>query len=395
VAYSFRRSDLATRDVATQALDLGEALFDQYVAVRNRTFVQVSGRVQLEGGAEAMVERSRVTIDQAAFTGRTGTPQPAVRRDETLTSTRLSPFASAIVRPGPRLTTTLGLRLDHHTLNGDTYVSPRLALAYQLTDRLALTGSAGVFRQAVPLFIVAQNEANEALSAMRADHLIAGVEYLVTPDTKVRLEGYHKRYRAMPQLAEGNGLADPIFVLDNRGDFSGELTSDGRGFAQGVELFVQKKLARRVYGLVSASVFRSRYRDFAGVWRDRDFDTRTLFSAIGGYRPTDRWEVSARWTYFGGRPTTPIDAAASASAGETVLDGSRFNEARLPAFHSLYLRVDRRFFVRGTGLTTFVSLWNAYSRTNVEARFWNVTDGGVEDREQFSVLPVVGVEWTF
>lgn len=396
LSYSFSGREFTSRLADGDAVDFDEDLLIQYVALRNRTAYQRSPRLSLEGGLEAVHERGDFDYAQDAYLDRTGTPQPGFTRNLDLSDTRLSTFGSAIVRPVAPLQVTGGLRVDYAQLNGDTYVSPRLALAYQLTDQLALTGSAGVFRQAVPLFIVSQNPANEDLEHMRATHYIAGIEYLLTPATKVTLEVFDKEYRDMPEVvANGEAVADPVYVLDNRGDFSGELASTGRGYARGAELLVQKKLAQGFYGLASASVFRSRYRDFQGTWRDRDFDTRTLFSVIGGYKPNNRWEVSARWTYYGGRPYAPIDAERSRLENDEIIDLAQFNEERLPAFHSLYLRADRRFIFRSTSVVTYLSLWNAYNRANVEDRYWNFTDQQVDDREQFSLLPIVGVEWEF
>jgi hypothetical protein len=78
-----------------------------------------------------------------------------------------------------------------------------------------------------------------------------------------------------------------------------------------------------------------------------------------------------------------------------VRDVARTNEDRLPAYHSLYLRADRRWSFRRTNLTTFLSLWNAYSRANADDYYWNFTDQQVDLREQFSLLPVVGIEFEF
>lgn len=125
------------------------------------------------------------------------------------------------------------------------------------------------------------------------------------------------------------------------------------------------------------------------------FDTRVLFNVIGGYKPNDVWELSVRWSYAGGRPTAPIDEAASRAIGDEVRDAAQFHAERLPAYHSLFVRADRRFNFRATNLVTYVSLSNAYSRANVEDTFWNVTEGRVDERNQFSLLPIVGVEFEF
>ncbi len=340
-------------------------------------------------------EQGRFSFEQSAFTSRAGVAQPGFSSSANLDDTRIGAFASTIARPLKRLQITAGVRVDYAAINDDAVVSPRLSAAYTLTPRWQLTGSAGLFHQAVPLFIAAQNDDNRSLKHLQARHLIAGVEYLLTADTRLTLEAYDKQYRNMPELAPGNPLGDPSFVLDNRGGIAGRLVSTGEAYARGVDAMNQKKLAQKLYGLVSVSVFRSRYTDRDGNERSRLFDTRTLFNVIGGYKPNDIWELSIRWSYSGGRPSTPIDVAASQALGTEVWDVARVNAVRLPAYHALFVRADRRFNFRNANLVTFLSLWNAYSRANVDDYYWNVDASRVDERNQFSLLPVAGVEFEF
>ncbi|MEM1127249.1 MAG: TonB-dependent receptor [Bacteroidota bacterium] len=395
LSYSFRRSELDSRLAETNQVNLTDELVDRYLHLRSVHFYERTPRAKTEFGAEMLWERGRYTRAQPAFVSRTGVAQPGYDQDLTLDNLKAATFASAIVRPVARLQVTAGARLDYASLNNDFYVSPRLALAYQLTNRLTLTASAGRFLQAVPLFITSQNPANEDLRHMEARHYIAGFDYLLTPSTKLTVEAYRKDYTHIPELADTNPLGDPTYVLDNRGDFSGELASTGTGYAQGLDVMVQKKMAKNLYGLASASLLRSRYTDFQGIERDRAFDTRLLFNVVGGYKPSDRWEMSVRWSYNGGRPFTPIDVEQTRARGEEVLDLTQFHDDRLPAYHSLFLRVDRRFFFQSSNLVAFLSLWNAYNRSNVEEVYWNVNDLAVDEQTQFSTLPIVGVEFEF
>ena len=395
VSYSRLHEDIEQREVEDTRIDVQRDLGTDILALRNRTYVQLTDRLRADVGAE--VTHRAIDLDYTGdeYIDQTGTPQPGFSRDLTLDDTRLSAFASAIVRPVPRLQVTAGARLNHTRLNGATTISPRVAVAYDLTDRLTLSGAGGLYRQDVPLYLRAQDPSNQNLGAMRTTHAILGAEYRIASATRLTVEVFDKRYRDMPELADDNPITNPAFVLDAEGRYVGALSGTGEAYARGVEVLLQKKLKSGVYGLVSGSYFRSRYEDINGTWRNRDYDTRTLISAIGGYKPNDRWDLSVRWTYLGGRPTPPVNKDASAAAGETVFDASRYNEDRLPPVHSLYLRADRRFTFGGTTLVTFLSIWNAYSRANVEERFWNVTEGRVDAREQFSLLPVGGVQWEF
>jgi hypothetical protein len=158
---------------------------------------------------------------------------------------------------------------------------------------------------------------------------------------------------------------------------------------------VQKKMARDFYGLLSLSLGRSSYQALDGVWRNRVFDNRVSFCAEGGYKPDETWDFSLRWVYGGGVPYTPLDIAASRRINAGVLDAMQVNADRLPAYHSLNLRVDRRFNYARSSLVLYLSAWNVYNRKNVASYFWNKITGQPDTEFQFGILPILGVEYEF
>jgi hypothetical protein len=246
------------------------------------------------------------------------------------------------------------------------------------------------------LIVLAGKPEFENLPVMKAVHAGIGADYLLTPETRLTVEAYVKEYRDLPLDA-----ADPAASVVDDGVFTrrfmiyGDLRGSGRAYTRGVECILQRKMSGGIYGVVSGSYARSRFRDLAGAWHDRAYDNRWIFSLIGGYRPDQDWEYSVRWTAAGGGPYTPFDLRASAAANIGILDRSRTNAARFPPYHSLNLRVDRKFYFVGHMLDIYLSVWNAYNRRNVAGYFWNATENREDVRFQWSALPVVGVEYEF
>jgi hypothetical protein len=158
---------------------------------------------------------------------------------------------------------------------------------------------------------------------------------------------------------------------------------------------VQKKLALDFYGMVSTSYFRSKYRDYNNQWRNRVVDNRFIFNVEGGYKPNNKWEISTRWIYAGGAPYTPFDTKASQAARTGVFDEKRINDSRMPDYHSLNVRFDRRFLYTNSNIIFYLSIWNAYGRENISSYFWNEIDNKQEARKQWSTLPIFGVEFEF
>lgn len=85
--------------------------------------------------------------------------------------------------------------------------------------------------------------------------------------------------------------------------------------------------------------------------------------------------MSLRWIYAGGSPFTPLDLNASQQLSRNVLDETRVNADRYPAYHSLNIRFDRRFHFSAANLVFYFSIWNAYNRKNVATYFWNANEG--------------------
>ncbi len=146
------------------------------------------------------------------------------------------------------------------------------------------------------------------------------------------MEVYQKNYKNFPI----DPLQPALFIIDGSFfDNYGALVDNGRSLSRGIEIMIQKKLAKDFYGLASATFFRSRYQGRDGVWRDRNNDNRAAFSIEGDYKPNNKWEFSSRWIYAGGVPYKPFDNEKSKMNHRAVYDENRINEVRYPEYHSM------------------------------------------------------------
>jgi len=69
--------------------------------------------------------------------------------------------------------------------------------------------------------------------------------------------------------------------------------------------------------------------------------------------------------------------------------------ARYPPYHSLYLRVDRRFIFKKSSLTGYFTLVNAYNRGNVARYYWSSQKKGMDTLYQPPLLPIIGLQYDF
>ncbi len=234
---------------------------------------------------------------------------------------------------GP-LYATLGARADHVS-NADAWTfDPRAALAWRLDERQTLRVAAGRYHQAADPKYLDPRYGNPRLGPERADHGIAGWEWL-TENANFRVEGYRKTYHDL--------------VTD---DSTSYVANGGHGFARGVDVLV-KGSHRYVDGWISYGYLDSK--------RMEGDDPRALPSAygvrhsltvVGEYRWSGDWMIGTKLAWSTGVPWTPV-------VGRTWDPDRRIwrpvyaenRSARMPDYNRLDVRLTRLFVLpAGLGL---------------------------------------------
>lgn len=302
-----------------------------------------------------------------------------------------------------RLRVTLGARLDYfNMIDNPLALGPRAALRYGLTEATTLTLSGGTYHQSPSYIWLVSNPANTRLDFVRVNQAVAGIEHLLRSDLRVRVEGYVKDYGDYP-----SSLDRPWLVLANTGaGFGGaeegfsafgfdDLISAGTGFARGVELLVQKRLSEiPLYGIFSLSYNSTEYTAIDEESRPGLYDQRIILNLSGGWRINESWEVSAKFRYGSGTPYTPFSVGEGGRLVQNyTLD---YNADRLPPFHSLDVRVDRRWNFTGWNLITYIDIQNVYNRENIQGYRYDPRNNTVESAGgTIGILPTIGISAEF
>jgi outer membrane receptor protein involved in Fe transport len=350
----------------------------------------------MEAGVEGTAQIGSFDTFFASDTNHLGQVEPDRFIKKDLTSLKGALFGTLVASVGEHWDLSAGARIDYFDLNRNTTVSPRLALSYSPVEDLTLHLRGGLFTQQLPLIVLSGNETFESLPVARATHVGLGADYMLRPDTKLTIEAYVKEYSDLPlDMSDPTSSVVDDALFSQRFTIYSNLVATGKAYTRGVEFILQRKMTEGIYGLVSGSYARCRYQDALSIWRDRVYDNRWIFSVIGGYKPDQNWEYGIRWTYAGGVPYTPFDQTASTVANIGITDQSKVQAARYPDYHSLNLRVDRKWYFDRHMLDIYLSVWNAYNHKNVAGYFWNSTENKQDVRYQWSVLPVLGVEYEF
>ena len=276
-----------------------------------------------------------------------------------------------------RLSLSGGVRADGNSFASDganllNTLSPRLSASLALAPKWKLNASIGRYYKIAPYTILGYRDernalVNKDLPYLRADHYVAGLEYVPTPTLRITLEGFYKKYGNYPVSSfTGISLANlggGYGILGNE-----QVTGNGKGETYGMELFVQQKLWKNFFFVGSYTYFYSRFSGNDQKLVASSWDNRNLIALTLGKKFRRNWELGLKWRYQGGAPYTPFDEAASRrnylTIGEGTLDYSRLNTKRLDNFNQLDVRIDKKWNFRRTTLDVYIDVTNLLARAN-------------------------------
>ena len=396
---TWSRFDAAQRDSSNPPRPLfGAQSTEGETSLRSDLVMQLSPRVEFGAGLiskYAGALRYDITLPGAARLDAAGVPR-ALRVDTSFTAFRQAGYAQSSLQLTDRLRLTLGLRGDwYQFLRNELRIAPRSALAWSLDDVNTLTLAAGQYYQAPqPIWLVGDAQNVRTLQPLRADQVVVGWQRLLRPDLKLQVEAYSKQYRDYPGRAfRPRAVLQPSGFDDVTNDIPyglEPLIGTATGSVNGAEVFLQKRLSDvPVYGLISASYNRTRFRGLDGTTSIGAFDSPLVFNGLLGWRPNARWEFSSRVRSAAGLPTTPFTTNGR-------LDFTRYNEGgRLPNFFALDVRIDRRFVFRSSQLVTYLDVQNATSRNNISQIAWDARLQAPRENVSLGLLPSIGINWEF
>ena len=315
--------------------------------------------------------------------------------DESVIFNNLSTFFNLNLKSKNRLSSSIGLRLEKSDFDKTINISPRVNIDLELPFKIGnVIINAGKYFQNPPekyLGLVTQKK----LKSVYAEQKSFSYEKLLNGNTKFSISVYEKKYGNAPEIySDYTTDVSPAFLMDKNLTFV-NVISTGKAQASGVEILFEKKRVQNLYGLVGGSLFNSTYVDYNGIERDRDSNYNYIFNIVGGYRPSSKWELSFRWSLYGGKPYTKIDTLNSTTYNTPIYFNENYNEERTPIYHNLFLRYEYRKVFKLYNFITYVELWNAYNRKNIETYTWSTSNNSILETTYFSLIPVGGFEVEF
>ena len=300
-------------------------------------------------------------------------------------------YVTSTLRLGERLTLFPGARLTYYGLPFTrASVEPRLRAAFDVADNTTLKAGVGLYGQAPQPREFDAVFGNPRVGLEHALHTSLGVAQALPKDSTLEVTGFYKYLwdtaRPSSDLQLVNGSVRPETAA-----------TTGRGYVVGGELLLRKALTRNLFAWLSYTLMRSVRRDAPGEPAYLfNFDQTHILTAIASYKLPKNWQIGARFRLISGNPYTPVIGGVfdAGDGGYIAVQGPR-NSARLPAFHQLDLRIDKRWIYRRISINAFIDVLNIYNHVNVE-RLQNAYNlQGTAPVASLPILPSIGLrlEW--
>jgi hypothetical protein len=312
---------------------------DRMLGIRNRYERPLSGGHRLRAGFDASLDG--YSADKRTYAD---PEDPNTIRFDNLfpprTDSAAGVWADAVWQVTPRLELTPGLRADVYASDGVSAVSvdPRIAARFKITNKFRIVHAYGIAHQppsfVVPIPGLTPGKLRGGLQS--AWQTAAGVEWDLPAETSAKATLFHNAFFNMTDVLgiAGRSRAE---ALDAR----------ARGESLGLELYLHRRLTKRVGGYLSYTLSRST-RQLDGYTFPASFDRTHVASGALAYDLGRRWRAGGRLVFYTGVPkqSTVTGATAPPPAEHPVRD---------PNFYRLDVRLEKRWQLGKTAWISFVA----------------------------------------
>ena len=285
------------------------------------------------------------------------------------------------------LDVSMGLRMDGNNFNKEmanplNQISSVLSLSYTLSPKTSINFNTGLYHQ-LPAYTTLGyrdnngNLVNNDAKYIRSRHIILGLEYNTSSNSRLTIEGFYKFYTQYPL-----DLIDSISLANKGSDFgvigNAPVTFINEGRSYGVEFFFQQKLFNNFYGLLSYTFVKSEFQNLGDDFTPSAWDYNHMLSITGGKILNRGWEIGAKFRFNSGSPYTPYDVQTSAlksnydvtNAG--IPDNTKLNTLRFEPFYQFDIRVDKKYNFKKWTLDIYLDIQNLTNNTSKGQPYFSV-----------------------
>jgi len=285
------------------------------------------------------------------------------------------PFRSLIITPG--------IRVDYFGRIDRVTVDPRLTVHQAWGRWFMLKGGIGLYHQEPAFSQTDKTIGNPQLPAEASVHYSAGLEIRPRPSIAIDLTPFYQTFN---------------HLVNSTTSAQGNFIGNGKGRNYGAEIFASYGPLHNFFFWTGYTYSRAELLDPTTLkYAISSYDQTHTVAIMSSYQFPQNWKAELRWRFVSGYPTTAILYGIFDSDNNQYDSvSSDTNASRLPAFHQLDFRVDKRFNFKSWGLDAYLDLQNVYNRDNYAGTYsYNVDYSEKKFLTALPFLPLLGVKAEF
>ncbi len=341
-----------------------------------------------------------------------GDPDLKTFRNSNESLSIVQPYVQGQFRLTGKLTLNAGLHGQYSSLNEQFVLEPRASVNWKIAPKHSLSFGYGLHNQpvALPLLFLNENingemvQTNKNLDFVQSNHFVLGYDVRLAKNWRAKAEIYYQDITnaavdsspsSYSSLTEGSNFR---FSTDHL-----SMVNEGTGFNSGIELTLEKFFTKGYYGLLTTSIFDSKYKGSDGIERNSPFNNKYVLNILAGREfkigksKKDVFFIDTKFTAAGGRHYTPVDLVTSQQAGFQILqEDLAFSEQS-----DRYIKWDLKFGVRFNSKVKkrshqfYVDLQNVTDNKNIFERRYNRLTNDINKVYQIGFFPDVGYRFQF
>ena len=316
----------------------------------------------------------------------------------------LSAYSSSVINLSNHLTTSLGITAQYFTLNKNRTVEPRAALKWSFNPKHALALAYGLHsrREKLDYYFVEQEangktESNRYLDFSKAHHFGLTYDWNINSYMHLKVEPYYQYLFRIP--VEENSSFSIInhqsFYLDRI------LKNRGSGVNYGIDITLEQYMKNGFYYMITASLFKSKYKAGDNIWRNTRLDKNYLLNILAG----KEWMVgrnkqnvlslNGRIFFQGGDRYTPVDEGKSMIEHDIKFDETRAYSKKFDPSINGDISFSYRINKKKISHEFSIKMLNVGMRTGMHFYQYNEKTHKIEKKDGSGLIPNISYKIYF
>lgn len=316
----------------------------------------------------------------------------------------LSAYSSSVINLSNHLTTSLGITAQYFTLNKNWAIEPRAALKWSFNPKHALALAYGLHsrREKLDYYFVEQeangkNESNRYLDFSKAHHFGLTYDWNINSYMHLKVEPYYQYLFRIP--VEENSSFSIInhqsFYLDRI------LKNRGSGVNYGIDITLEQYMKNGFYYMITASLFKSKYKAGDNIWRNTRLDKNYLLNILAG----KEWMVgrnkqnvlslNGRIFFQGGDRYTPVDEGKSMIEHDIKFDETRAYSKKFDPSINGDISFSYRINKKKISHEFSIKMLNVGMRTGMHFYQYNEKTHKIEKKDGSGLIPNISYKIYF